>query len=160
MEKAVNYNWLLLTSFSYITESETKVREAMLNLIPEVLREEITFKRRALHGQYNDRIIKLELYFKKKKEIKQIINYFQEKISDDYKKGLSYSFENQWEKENRIWHLRLNKQNAYLKEIKPENGGNIIKWALKFTIYDVGDKDTETVARELLEEDGLFLTEK
>jgi len=160
MENAITYNWLSLTSFSYITESENKVREAMLNLLPENLREETTFDRRVMHGQYNDRILKLELRFTKKKIISQIVDYFQSKISSSDKKGLSYDFKGQWEEENRIWHLRINKQQAYLEEIKLDSGGDIIKWTLKFIIYDTGEKDTEAVTRGFLEEEGLFLSDK
>ncbi|MCG3217816.1 MAG: hypothetical protein KAR35_02360 [Candidatus Heimdallarchaeota archaeon] len=160
MENAITYNWLSLTSFSYITESENKVRKAMLNLLPENLREETTFDRRVMHGQYNDRILKLELRFTKKKIINQIVDYFQSKISSSDKKGLTYNFKDQWEEENRIWHLRINKQQAYLEEIKLDSGGDIIKWSLKFTIYDTGEKDTEAVTRGFLEEEGLFLSDK
>ena len=160
MENAIVYNWLTLTSFSYITESETKVREAMMNLIPEELREETSFERRVMHGQYNDRIIKLELRFTKKKKIGQIVDSFQSKIPPTDKKGLVYNFKDQWDAENRVWHLRINKQQAYLDEIKLDRGGDIIKWALKFTIYDTGDKDAEAVTREFLEEKGMFHSEK
>ena len=160
MGNAIIYNWLSLTSFSYITESETKVREAMMNLIPEELREETTFGRRVMHGQYNDRIVKLELRFTKKKKISQIVNNFQAKISPADKKELTYNFKNQWDAENRVLHLRINKQQAYFDKIKLDSGGDIIKWALKFTIYDTSKKDTETVTREFLEEKGMFHSEK
>ncbi|MHA1911694.1 MAG: RNA-binding domain-containing protein [Candidatus Kariarchaeaceae archaeon] len=160
MENTINYNWLSFTSFSYITESESKVREAMLNLLPEDLRDESTFERKVMHGQYNDRILKLELRFTNKKKINQIVSNFQSKISSSDKKGLTYNFKNQWDEQNRIWHLRINKQQAYLEKIKLDSGGDIIKWTLKFTIYDTSEKDTETVTREFLKENGLFLSEK
>ena len=160
MENAVSYNWLSLTSFSYITESETKVREALMNLVPEELKEETTFDRRVMHGQYNDRIIKLELRFTKKKIISQIVDYIQSKVSPADKKGLTFNFKNQWDSRNRVWHLRINKQQAYLDELKIDSGGDIIKWALKFTIYDTSEKDAESVTQDFLKEKGMLNSEK
>ena len=113
-----------------------------------------------MHGQYNDRILKLELRFTKKKIIDQIVDYFQSKISPADKKALTYSFKKQWDEENRIWHLRINKQQAYLEKIMPDSGGDIIKWLLKFTIYDSSNNDTETDTREFLEEREMFVSEK
>lgn len=65
MKGAPSISYAELSVFSYSTEDETKVRRAVLNVLPKELGEGVRFSSRSLRGYYKDRITLLKVELKR-----------------------------------------------------------------------------------------------
>lgn len=101
--------------FAHATEDVDKVLKALYNVLPEAAVDTVTFKKRSLTGHYGNPIILFEARLKG-----ELAQKFFEKLSTGLgaldKEQLNSEIRRHIEKGN--LYIRLDKQSAYLGEIK------------------------------------------
>lgn len=102
--------------FIHATEDSNKVIQAVKNLFPKQLAEEIKFKKTNLTGHHGNPIILLETRLKEKELIKTLMNKLASGLNLLDKKFLAMNFEQHAKKGS--FYLRLDKQSAFKGEVK------------------------------------------
>ncbi|RLI73714.1 exosome subunit [Archaeoglobales archaeon] len=129
MQKSANIDRITVSAVVYSTEDREKVGEAIATLFPFEF-EILTTKAK---GHYGNPLEFLEVEIKKKKEIKEfwrnLIN-----LLGDQKKIVLNTIEDKLDEQN-VLHLRVDKQRAYLGEVKLTEGGDAIVVKVKVVAY-------------------------
>ena len=106
------FHSLQLESFSHETEDEEKVREAMLNLLPEEVRNTAPkIERELLNGTHGNKIIILRIDFKKQGDVKKIFDFILENL--DEKGGVEDRIDDDCN-----FFVRFDKQEAYSGKLR------------------------------------------
>ena len=118
------FHWIRLRAFVYATEDREKVIQAMNNLVegePKISHAE---------GAYGDPIEILEISGKRDRIAKDIIS----KMPDAERKALLETLESRTDDDS-IFHFRIDKQEAYLGNIRLGSGGDVIGVEMKMESY-------------------------
>jgi len=102
--------------FAHATEDEDKVLTAVRNTLPPRISENITFKRSSLTGHHGNPIVLFEAKIRDKEEAKAFLQKLASSLSSLDKEVLANEIEQHVEKG--CLYLRLDKQSAYLNEIR------------------------------------------
>ncbi|MEM0058352.1 MAG: RNA-binding domain-containing protein [Candidatus Bathyarchaeia archaeon] len=102
--------------FAHATEDEDKVLTAVRNTLPPRISENITFKRSSLTGHHGNPIVLFEAKIRDKEEAKAFLQKLASSLSSLDKEALANEIEQHVEKG--CLYLRLDKQSAYLNEIR------------------------------------------
>ncbi|MEM3640327.1 MAG: RNA-binding domain-containing protein [Candidatus Bathyarchaeia archaeon] len=102
--------------FTHSTEDEAKVLSAVYNTLPKELAEKITFKKTNLTGHYGNPITLFEAKIKEKNDVKTFFEKLASNLSSVDKETLNSKIEQHLDKKS--LYLRLDKQSAYLGELK------------------------------------------
>lgn len=102
--------------FAHATEDEDKVLTAVRNTLPPRISENITFKRSSLTGHHGNPIVLFEAKIRDKEEAKAFLQKLASSLSSLDKEVLASEIEQHVEKG--CLYLRLDKQSAYLNEIR------------------------------------------
>lgn len=116
MPSEVPISYIELRVFAHATEDLEKVLTAVHNVLPEESREEVEFERSDLTGYYNNPITLLETRIEGKKFLKAAFEKLACNLSTEDKRRLQRDIEQYTEKRN--LYIRLDKQSAYLNELK------------------------------------------
>jgi len=133
----------------HATEDVSKVKQAMLNLVPECGRKKIEFKENALKGHYGNPIIRITFQVKGK-EAEETLKYIANKMDDISKRILKTSLDLRIEASK--LYLRFSKQEAYLGNIILEDSDDIIRVIVTFK----GVKGKSKAIGEYLESIGMI----
>ncbi|MHA1590647.1 MAG: RNA-binding domain-containing protein [Candidatus Njordarchaeales archaeon] len=114
----------------HATEDENKVIKAIRNILPPDVKLEIS--REVISGHYGNRIIRLEIKISNKKDVERIFEWILSRIS-----GFLYPnwIAERFDTSNKSLYLRLDKQAAYMGEIKLGWGDDIVHLVFKFPGY-------------------------
>ncbi|MHA1615784.1 MAG: RNA-binding domain-containing protein [Candidatus Njordarchaeales archaeon] len=114
----------------HATEDEEKVIKAIRNVLPPNLK--IKLSREVISGHYGNPIIRLEAFIRNKKEAEAIFRWIMSKIEGFlYPNWISERFDSS----TKTLYIRLDKQVAYLGNIKLGWGDDIIHISFKFPGY-------------------------
>ena len=102
--------------FAHATEDEEKVLTAVRNTLPSQVSENITFKRSNLTGHHGNPITLFEAKIKEKDHVKAFFEKLASTLNSLDKEILSSEIEQHIDKG--CLYLRLDKQSAYLNEVK------------------------------------------
>lgn len=102
--------------FAHATEDEEKVLTALRNTLPQQTSESMVFKRTSLTGHHGNPIILFEAKIKDKNHIRAFFENLASKLGNLDKEILSGEIEQHIDKG--CLYIRLDKQSAYLNEIR------------------------------------------
>jgi len=102
--------------FAHATEDVEKVLDAVRNILPTELVDNLIFKKTRLKGHYGNPIIIFEARIKERKETNKVFEKLASSLSSLDKELLRNEIRQHLDRGN--LYLRLNKQSAYLNEIK------------------------------------------
>ena len=118
------FHWIKLRAFVYATEERKKVVQAMKNLVDEEP------KISHAEGAYGDPIEILEMSGKRDRMAKDMIA----SLPESDRKVLLDTVEDRTD-EDSIFHFRIDKQDAYLGNIRLGSGGDVIGVEMKVESY-------------------------
>lgn len=101
--------------FAHATEDEEKVLQAVFNLIPERLKDEVKARKDVLKGHYRNQIVVYRMKILEKKLLEESLLYLLSKLDKKERSLLSKELEIRLDKMG-VLHLRIDKQSAYRGE--------------------------------------------
>lgn len=116
MSSKVPIGYIDIRVFAHATEDLDKVLNAVHNILPSELVDTVSFKRTNLTGHHGNPIILLEARIKEKSVIQAIFERLCKGLSPVDKEVLSSEIEQRLDRGN--LYIRLDKQSAYLNELK------------------------------------------
>ncbi len=116
MSSKVPIDYVDLRIFAHATEDSDKVLASVRNLIPSESVDRVAFTKTALTGHHGNTITLLETRIKEKKTAQQFMEKLSSSLSIMDKESLNSEIDQHLEKGN--LYLRLDKQSAYLNELK------------------------------------------
>jgi RNA binding exosome subunit len=119
---------------AHSTEDSGKVKQAILNLVPNELHTKIEISDLELTGHAGNIIHLLELTIKSNRDVKATMQFLSTKIDDLDKEYLFEEIDERIDKENCVY-MRFNKQEAFKERIVLDDKDNTIKVVIKFIIY-------------------------
>lgn len=114
----------IMTSI-HATEDDEKVRKAVLNLVPEELRDQAKIKQQTFQGHYGNPIKRLTLTITGRNADKVFKNIISKMTSTD-RKIIDTTLENRLDSSSHLY-IRLSKQDAYQGNVVLYEGDDIIK---------------------------------
>ncbi len=133
----------------HATEDVSKVKQAMLNLVPENKRKKVEFKEDTLKGHYGNPIVRITFQVKGK-EAEETLKYIANKMDDISKRILKASLDLRTEASK--LYLRFSKQEAYLGNVVLEDSDDVIRVIVTFK----GVKKKSKAIGEYLESIGMI----
>ncbi|MEM3823881.1 MAG: RNA-binding domain-containing protein [Candidatus Bathyarchaeia archaeon] len=116
MPSKVSITHMEIRVFAHATEDEEKVLTAVQNTLPLQLHENITFKKSNLTGHHGNPILFFEAKIKEKSYIKAFLEKIASNLKSLDKESLGREIEHHIDKG--CLYLRLDKQSAYLNELR------------------------------------------
>jgi len=109
--------------FVHATEDVDKVLNAVRNILPPELIDVVTFKKTNLTGHYGNPIVLFETRIKEKNDVQAVFDKLSLSLSTLDKELLNSEITQHLDKAN--LYVRLDKQSAYLNELKLSSGDPI-----------------------------------
>ncbi|MBS7647140.1 MAG: RNA-binding domain-containing protein [Candidatus Bathyarchaeia archaeon] len=116
MSSKVPINYIEIRVFAHATEDEDKVLTAARNIFPPQVSENITFKKSNLSGHHGNPITLFEAKIREKETIQAFLQKLTSTLNSLDRKVLASEIEQHLDKG--CLYLRLDKQSAYLNEVK------------------------------------------
>lgn len=150
MSHPLHLAWAEVTVFCHSTESEAKVKKALMNIFPVETAETLTISTQYLRGHYTDKITVINTALKK--EADALLSHIIKSLSSLDRTSLLDELESRTDGSGNLY-LRLNKQQAFLGHIELSDSDPIrIKLKLKATGRHVSTRYIEEALNELAEE--------
>lgn len=146
---SVKVKSLELVANCHATEDVLKVKQAMLNFIPEKLRSKVEFTQSVFRGHYGNPITRIVLYMKNK-DAEETLKHIASKMSDIDKRILRTSLNLRIEASK--LYLRFSKQDAYLGNMVLEDSDDVVKAIVTFK----GIRDKSKSIEKYLENIGMI----
>ncbi len=118
---------LELQALCHATEAPEKVREALLNLLPEELRGRANVEETIMKGHYGNPIRLLRIILAEN-DAERTLKWLFSKMSRDDLRLLELSLERRMDKGGHLY-LRLDKQDAYMGRVRITGGGDVVRLA-------------------------------
>ena len=128
----------------HATESESTVMEAIRNILPSGMElNEFRINREEFKGHHGNPIKRLELSLSNPRKVRKIFSYIFRKM-----KGIKYDgwISERFDSGKNKLYLRIDKQSAYLGEIRISEGDDVIRIVFTFPGYkkiDGGELEEE-----------------
>ena len=119
-----------LESFCHVTEDPKRVESAILNLLPENLRDNVQISKEVLKGYYGNRIIHYTVRLFDEHAAETLI-FISNSIGSLDKQLIRSTFDLRVEG-SRTLYLRFDKQYALLGKLKLSHSGSVIKVVISF----------------------------
>ena len=122
-----------LETFSHVTEDPERVKQALTNLLPPEVREEALklLSSEVTYGHYKNPIIIYRLNIAVKELAKRVAGYILSNLKEDDRESLLNTLGLRVDSKRNIY-IRLDKQSAFLGEVRLSEGGDDIKAVLSF----------------------------
>lgn len=146
---SVKVKSLELVANCHATEDVLKVKQAMLNFIPEKLRSKVEFTQSVFRGHYGNPITRIVLYMKNK-DAEETLKHIASKMNDIDKRILRTSLNLRIEASK--LYLRFSKQDAYLGNMVLEDSDDVVKAIVTFK----GIRDKSKSIEKYLENIGMI----
>ncbi len=140
---------IIITCIAYITEEIELVQQALINCIPEDLRDE-KFQKKILHSQFGDKLILLKFELDNRKA-KQTVIHLANSLDNSSKSYLKRRLESRMDLENKSFFFRVDKFKAVTDEIEIAEGSDVIKIELKYGAYTQDQNSVENLTKTLHE---------
>jgi RNA binding exosome subunit len=114
--KSNSIAYLELSFIVHATEDEVKVLEAVRNILPQDLFDQLVFKRRKLKGEHGNPILYFKIRIKDKKVTEAIIKNFSFNFSLLNKEKLQQDFNLYYNKGS--LYIRIDKQKAFMGRLR------------------------------------------
>ncbi|MEM2281821.1 MAG: RNA-binding domain-containing protein [Candidatus Bathyarchaeia archaeon] len=116
MSPRMQVAYIEIRVFAHATEDEEKVLAAVRNTLPQHVAENLTFKRSNLTGHHGNPIVLFEAKIREKEYVKAFLQKLASSLSSLDKEVLANEIEQHIDKG--CLYLRLDKQSAYLNEVR------------------------------------------
>ena len=123
MPSKIPIGYIDIRVFVHATEDVDKVLNAVRNILPPELMDVITFKKTNLTGHYGNPIVLFETRIKEKNDVQAVFDKLSLGLSTLDKELLNSEITQHLDKAN--LYIRLDKQSAYLNELKLSSGDPI-----------------------------------
>lgn len=137
---------LYLEAFSYPTEDDSKVFQAIF----KVLGEEKPIKAERVESYYGPTILKLVYKANNYSEIKKILKHILKNMSEKNKRALLKEVKERLD-EKGDFYLRFDKQEAYRGDLVLSYKGDVIKLVLSILSFPFSLKECEKNVREIFD---------
>ena len=134
VENAIKINDIRITCSAHATEDLEKVKDAMLFLLPEKLRNKEEIVALEIDGHAGNPIYLLDLVVKQRRKVLEIVKYLSELLDDTDKEFLFDDLDSCFGEDNCLY-LRINKQDAFNGILTFDEKDNTIKLVIKLVIY-------------------------
>ncbi len=136
-----------IEAFSHATEDPSKVREAMLSIIPSSLRGKVKIKREMLQGYYGNPIIVLRAVIKDPNMIRESIMQIASKMDSLDKKLLESTLDLRLDKSKTLY-IRFSKEDAYYGNLVLKDHDDVIKVSITFSSM-IRKREIKQICKEL-----------
>ena len=127
--RKIKVQHLTLKVFSHATEDLAKVKKAVVNVLPQVLRDKVVFNEVVTKGHYGNEIRVLTLKLKRKDAL-DTLKHILCSMNDTERNILLATLETRIDPPSHLY-LRLSKQDAYRGLIRLlDTGGDVIRLAV------------------------------
>jgi RNA binding exosome subunit len=116
LSSKISIGYIDIRVFSHATEDTERVLNAVRNMFPPGEVDNVVFKKNSLTGHHGNQIVLFETRIKEKKAVEAIFCNLSSGLSSLDKEQLSSEIKQHLEKGN--LYIRLDKQSAYLNELK------------------------------------------
>lgn len=116
MSSKIPIGYIDIRVFSHATEDADKVLKAVRNIIPPEEVDNVAFKKTSLTGHHGNPIVLFEARIREKKVVEAVFRKLSSSLSSLDKEQLNSEIKEHLEKGN--LYIRLDKQSAYLDELK------------------------------------------
>ena len=134
-----------LSTFVHATEDESKVLEALKNILPE----EVKIERRKLRGHHGNPIIVLSTVIGRRKPLRELWDTIAAKLGAEEFKKLGQIATERLDDECNLY-LRFDKQLAYAGKLALTDTGDVIHVKLKVAAYPAKREVAARVVREFV----------
>ncbi len=136
---------------AHATEDFDKVQTALLQMLPEDLREKIVIESTQITGHAGNPIHLLELTITKNKLLNSTLAYIASNLEEFDKEYLYQTLDSRISEDNQLY-FRVNKQDAFNEVLRIENEDNTIRVIINFIVY----KPDKNLIRNALIEYGII----
>jgi len=131
--RRVTLSEVIISTLCHATENCNKVKEAILNLIPQHIASSTRIAEDTMKGFYGNPIKVFEARFRDE-EAYSVLKYIANILSELDKRYVMNSLEVRYDlKENKVF-VRIDKQSAYLNKPIISEGDDVIKIVLSFSM--------------------------
>lgn len=120
-------------TYAHATEDLNKVKRALLNLIPSDVAQDLTYTYEVQEGHYGNRIIIVRTLIYRPHQVQEVLKYLAEKLSPEDKKFLRETLNLRIDPAGNLY-LRFSKQYAYRGILKLEDGDDVVRLRISFTL--------------------------
>lgn len=134
----------------HATEELDRVRQAVLNTLPENLRDRVELRVRKVRGEFRNPIHIIEVHRLSGGLADRVLRFILSHLDNFDQSRLQQELEQRIDEHNHLF-LRLDKQRAYLGKLQIAEGGDVVHFQFSFPGH-VAKKDVVAYCLKLLEE--------
>ena len=139
---------VLISTHGHATEDIDKVKQAILNILPQNLRSKVSIEEETIVGYYGNPIVRLKIVLEGSDALEFVKNILS-KMSESDKRLLLSTLDARYNRKTNELYLRLSKQDAYLGSIILYDGDDVIKIVITFA-YKRSLKDVQKLIEDLV----------
>lgn len=114
-----------IAAHAHATEDVDRVKQAILNIIPEALHSKVEFAIHTLEGHYSNPITRIMVRLEGE-AAEEFVRGLAEKLDKESKKIIAMMLENRYDAKQGRFYLRFSKQDAFLGELRFYDGDDVI----------------------------------
>ncbi len=118
---------IVLSVFAHSTEDLGRVRQAVLNVLPQQLREKALMEEQVVQGHYGNPITLINVRFKDRRDEDSVFRHILCSLNVTDRSLLTATLGRRVGSKNSIIYLRLSKQDAFSGKIMLMDGDDVIK---------------------------------
>ncbi len=140
-----------LAAHAHATEDPDRVEKALLNLVPDGLKNRVKIERKVLEGHYNNPITRIVARLEGR-DAEEFVKGLGEMLNEQDKRILSALFESRYDERSGRLFIRFSKQDAYMGEIRLHDGDDVVH-----VVIQLRGAPRLRKAEEILREAGLLV---
>ncbi|MEO3993741.1 MAG: RNA-binding domain-containing protein [Desulfurococcaceae archaeon TW002] len=153
MSKHYTVSNLVLSVFAHSTEDLSRVKQAVLNVLPQQLRENVLMEEQVVHGHYGNPITLITVRLKSREDEDSVFRHILCSLSITDRSLFTATLGRRVGSKNSIIYLRLSKQDAFSGKVMLMDGDDVIK--VTATVVGVKSlRDLHNYLKEVFEECG------
>lgn len=139
---------VLISTHAHATEDLDKVRQALINTLPQSLRNRVSIEQETVMGYYGNQITRLKIVLEGDDAVEFIKNLFNA-MSEGDKHVLLNTVDARYNRKSNEMYIRISKQDAYLGSVTLYNGDDAIKIVITFA-FKRSIKEVRKLIEDLL----------
>ena len=139
-----------LAAHAHATEDPDKVQKALMNIVPEELRDRVAIEKSILEGHYNNPIVRIVAKLEGR-DAETFVKRLGEMLNEQDRGLLDALFDTRYDERTGRLFIRFSKQDAYMGELRLHDGDDVIH-----VVIQLRGSPKARRAREILHEAGLL----
>lgn len=124
---------ITITTHCHATEDVEKVKQALLNILPQNLRDRISVGQETLYGYHGNPIIRFKIVLEGDEAV-EALKYLLKMLRETDKNLIINTIDIRYDKKSNELFIRLGKQEAYMGNIAIYDGDDAIRVSISFSI--------------------------